>query len=95
MTQAHRVLDWLESGKTITTLDSFRDLGITRLAARIYELKKEGHTINKRTFKVINRWSEECHIAEYFIDEDEGEDETLHLGCRNYPVCDTEGCGEW
>ena len=30
-----------------------------------------------------------------WIEEDEGEDETLHLGCRNYPVCDTEGCGEW
>jgi hypothetical protein len=69
MTQANRVLDWLESGKTITTLDSFRDLGITRLAARIYELKKEGHTINKRTLTVANRFSEECHIAEYFIEE--------------------------
>ena len=30
-----------------------------------------------------------------WVDEDEGDDETLHLGCRNYPVCDTEGCGEW
>ena len=71
MTQAHRVLDWLEDGKTITTLDSFRELGITRLAARIYELKKDGHTINKRTLSVTNRFSEECHIAEYFIGEGE------------------------
>ena len=45
MSQANRVLDWLESGKTITTLDSFRDLGITRLAARIYGLRADGYFI--------------------------------------------------
>jgi len=28
-------------------------------------------------------------------DEDKVDAETLHLGCRNYPVCDIEGCGEW
>ena len=26
---------------------------------------------------------------------DHYEDADLHLGCRNWPVCDTEGCGAW
>lgn len=68
MTQANRVLNWLQSGQTITTLDAFRELGITRIAARIFELKKEGHAVNKRTLTVTNRFDEVCHVAEYFLE---------------------------
>jgi len=69
MTQANRVLAWLQSGNTITTLDAFRELGITRIAARIFELKEQGHAISKQTLKVTNRFDEICHVAEYFIKE--------------------------
>ena len=69
MTQASRVLTWLQGGNTITTLDAFRELGITRIAARIFELKEQGHEVSKRTLKVTNRFDEVCHIAEYFIEE--------------------------
>jgi hypothetical protein len=68
MTQANRVLDWLQSGQTITTLDAFRELGITRIAARVFELKKEGHAVSKRTLTVTNRFDEVCHVAEYFLE---------------------------
>jgi hypothetical protein len=68
MTQANRVLDWLQSGQTITTLDAFRELGITRIAARIFELKQEGHAVSKRTLTVTNRFDEVCHVAEYFLE---------------------------
>ena len=69
MTQAERVLDWLQSGKTITTLDAFKELGITRIAARVFELKEQGVLVKKRMLKVINRYDETCHVAEYFIEE--------------------------
>ena len=69
MTQAERVLDWLQSGKTITTLDAFQELGITRIAARVFELKEQGVLVKKRMLKVINRYDEACYVAEYFIDE--------------------------
>ena len=69
MTQAERVLDWLQSGKTITTLDAFEELGITRIAARVFELKEQGVLVKKRMLKVINRYDEACHVAEYFIEE--------------------------
>ena len=43
MSQAERVLQYLEDGNTITTLNAFKELGITRLAARVHELKRDGH----------------------------------------------------
>ncbi len=67
MTQAQRVLNYLEEGKTITTLNAFTELGITRLAARVHELKRDGHNVKKKTISVINRFDEKCAVAEYYI----------------------------
>jgi hypothetical protein len=72
MTQADRVLEYLESGKTITTLNAFNELGITRLAARVHELKSDGHEVKKNTITVVNRFNENCSIAEYYMDCDNG-----------------------
>jgi len=70
MTQAERVLDYLESGNTITTLNAFNELGITRLAARIYELKEEGHDVKSKRIKVTNRYDEQCSVSEYYMESD-------------------------
>jgi hypothetical protein len=70
MTQAKRVLDYLESGNTITTLNAFNELGITRLAARIYELKEEGHDVKSKRIKVTNRYDEQCSVSEYYMESD-------------------------
>ena len=69
MTQNERVLEHLSTGKTITSVDAWRDLGITRLSARISELKQEGHPIQKNTIKVPNRYKEMCSVAEYYMEE--------------------------
>lgn len=68
MTQANRVLEYLKSGKTITTLNAFKELGITRLAARVYELKSDGYEVKKNTITVVNRFNENCAIAEYYME---------------------------
>lgn len=70
MTQAKRVLDYLESGNTITTLNAFNELGITRLAARIYELKEEGHDVKSKRIKVTNQYAEQCSVSEYYMESD-------------------------
>ena len=67
MTQANRVLTWLQGGNTITTLDAFRELGITRIAARIFELKEKGHDIMTDRKSVTNRYNEKCSVAEYYM----------------------------
>lgn len=47
MTTKERVLNYIKEFGSITTLDSIRDLGYTRLSDGIYRLKKRWNT-NKR-----------------------------------------------
>lgn len=65
MSQNQRVLDYLKTGKTITSLGAYNRMGILRLSARIYDLKQEDHNIICRRHTVVNRFNEKCTIAEY------------------------------
>lgn len=46
MTQKERILDYIQTHGSITTMEAFSNLHITRLAARIEELKRDGHKIH-------------------------------------------------
>ena len=41
-TQADRIISYINEFGSITPLEAFRDLGITRLAARVFEMKRDG-----------------------------------------------------
>jgi len=69
-TQRKLVLNYLRRNNTITQQQSDDDLGISRLAARIHELKKTMN-IDKCMITVLNRRGERCKVAEYFLDEPE------------------------
>lgn len=45
MTQTEKVLERLKKGETISTYDAFIKHGITRLSARIYEIRQLGYDI--------------------------------------------------
>ena len=64
--QQERVLEYIKGGNTITSLDAFHQLGITRLAAVIFDLKKDGYFIGSRRVSVKNRFNEKCNVSEYF-----------------------------
>ena len=66
MTQTARVLQYLQDGKKLTCLNAFNELGITQVAARIFELKELGHPIKKKMITVTNRYDEKCSVAEYY-----------------------------
>ena len=72
MTQSERVLKYLEDGKKLTCLNAFEELGITQVAARIFELKEKGHDINTNRRKVTNRYNEICSVAEYYMENKYG-----------------------
>jgi len=55
MSQNKMVLQHLEAGQSITALDSLRLYGVLRLAARVEELRKDGHTIITQSVKVGNK----------------------------------------
>lgn len=65
VSQKKMVLDYIEEFGSITPIDAFRDLGVTRLAAKIFELKKDGHDIEKVIETGKNRLGNRTRYARY------------------------------
>jgi hypothetical protein len=68
MSQIDRVLSHLKEKGKIQPLEAWRDLGIYRLSAVIYELRQEGHKIATKRVEVVNRFGESAFIAEYSLE---------------------------
>ena len=73
MTQANRVLDYLDEKGSITQLEALQELGVMRLASRISDLKKKGYPIRSDVVAVKNRWGESCRIKRYSLWEAEAD----------------------
>lgn len=69
MTQTERVLDYLRRYHSITALDALRDLGIMRLASRISDLRRGGHSVTRTMVEVENRFGEKTRVACYALNE--------------------------
>lgn len=63
MGQKQRILDHLKSGKTLTRLNSWSELGVIEAPARITELRQEGYPINTEMRPVKNRYGETVRVA--------------------------------
>lgn len=74
MTQCDRIIDYLKRFGSITPLDAFRDLGITKLATRISEMRKSGMTFNQEYEKAKNRFGETVYYMRYYLPPEENED---------------------
>jgi hypothetical protein len=59
------VLDWLKTGAGITSMEAFKELGVTRLSAVIFNLRKKGYDIESETVEVRDRFGEHCKVARY------------------------------
>ena len=64
-TQAQRVLEYIEKHGSITQHEAMIDLGIARLASRIWDLKEAGYNITGEMVKVKNRYGETCRVKQY------------------------------
>lgn len=47
MTQAQSILRHLKAGRSITPLEALRRFGCFRLGARVYDLRRSGHRIER------------------------------------------------
>jgi len=65
MKQTTKVKNYMTNMGSITSLQAIRDLGITRLAAVILLIKKEGVEIDTEMITVKNRDGDNCHVARY------------------------------
>jgi len=69
MTQKQRVRYWLEFIGPITPLEALKELGIYRLGARIYDLKREGMNIETLTQSEENRFGHKISFAKYQLEK--------------------------
>ena len=67
MTQNEMLLDYLNKNGSITTYESFTELFITRLSARIYELKKKGYNFEEEWVIKKNRYGKTCSFKKYIL----------------------------
>ena len=69
MTQKEQILDYLQRFKTITPMDAFADLGITKLATRVSEMRRDGVEFNIESVKSKNRFGKTVRFAKYSLKE--------------------------
>lgn len=68
MTQQEMVLAHLAEFGKITSWDAFMDYGITRLSAIIFNLRKQGYTINSVETSAINRFNKKVSFSTYKLE---------------------------
>lgn len=66
-TQCALVIEYMEKHGGITAKVADDDLGIMRLGARIFDLRKRGYVINDEWVTVINRRGMKRRVKKYSI----------------------------
>ena len=69
MTQREAIIEYIEIFGSITPMQAFADLGITKLATRISEMRKEGMEFKIETVSSKNRYGHTVTFARYSFAE--------------------------
>lgn len=64
-TQNIRLLAYLKAHKKIDPMAALTELGMSRLAARVYDLRKDGVDIQSVPKRTVNRYGESIIVSEY------------------------------
>lgn len=67
MSQCDRIVQYIEDFGSITTMQAFADLGCTRLASRICDLRKRGYDIESEFVSDVNRYREPVSYKRYYF----------------------------
>ena len=71
MTQRDAIIEYITEFGSITPMQAFSDLGITKLATRISEMRKDGWTFKIETVKKKNRYGKPVYFCKYSFAEGE------------------------
>lgn len=71
MTHCARIMVYMREHGGITSQEAFAQLGVSRLAARIRDLRDDGHHIDGKMITVLNRYGERCRVKQYTLREGE------------------------
>ena len=67
--QNEMVLDYLKKNKAISTMEAFTELRITRLSARIFDLRQAGHKIDSIDMTVVREPDDKIRFTLYVLKE--------------------------
>ena len=63
--QVDRIRAHLKAGNEINPLEAWRQLGIYRLSARVFDLREAGEDIKGEFVEVRNQFGEPCRVKYY------------------------------
>ena len=67
MTQGERIINYINTFGSISPMEAFMDLGITKLATRVSEMTAEGVEFVKKYEETTNRFGEKVHYMRYSL----------------------------
>ena len=67
MTQHEKIANYIKRFGSITPMDAFADLGITKLATRISEMRRMGIEIRDEWTRTKNRFGERVEYKRYYF----------------------------
>lgn len=71
--QCRKVLNYMKTYKTITTLEAFKYCGVSRLSARVWDLRnKWGYDIGTQPRKVRDQDGVLTTVTAYYLEESNG-----------------------
>lgn len=70
MTQYERITQYIRDFGSISPMEAFRDLGITKLATRVSEMRKCGMEFDQELEKTTNRYGDPVRYMRYRFRED-------------------------
>ena len=67
MRQSERILQYIHDFGSISPMEAFQDLGVTKLATRVSEMRREGIEFEKKYVKAKNRYGETVYYMRYSL----------------------------
>jgi hypothetical protein len=69
MTQREAIIEYITEFGSITPMQAFADLGVTKLATRISEMRKDGMDFKIEMVSTMNRYGKSVSYAKYSFAE--------------------------
>lgn len=94
MKQHDLIINYLRTHKSITPIESFNELGITKLATRIGELKQKGYNIVDTWDEGVNRFGEDVRFKRYTLIREKNWSEEDLLSMNKYDFMNMFDCSD-
>lgn len=72
--QSQRIINYIDRFGSITPMEAFTDLGITKLATRVSEMRAKGIEFKKERITAKNRFGESVSFMRYSWKDEEKEE---------------------